>query len=499
MIAQDFAIIAQSVTNPAPIANITNAFGVIAPRTDGFKGSNLRFYNFPPVTTVFHSCSVCENMLVRATTGRTSFFENIKYTNITGKYMFWNFPQRELFIDLDGSLTGTVYDGTTRTKAYVTPYYPHNEIPGKCVNATNQTAWGNSITCGADTPMKSTLFANAIPESWFQNGQIHIYRLATALDNLTALAANYSGQFIVKAMVDKPQVWAMPFALGYIYNIWWNLGIDFTHMAISPSMYFDASEPGVLFRFNYTETRELFEITNMVSGKLQLPLITPGTAIPDMTTCGSGDYFHDDVNRYLYVCVSGRNKPINTYIDVNGIKCRYLCPQPEGEFTKENFTRRWSNATQWPNGVLPQAGDNVTVNGNWTLILDVNPPKLNNLTINGDVFVDDRDTIIQANFIWIRAGSLNAGNSSSPFKYKLDIIIHGEKGDRGFVVDANNAANKYMVVTGTLSLYGQAPGTVWTRLTSKATVGATSITVGSTSGWVIGDQIVLAQIGRAHV
>jgi hypothetical protein len=293
-------------------------------------------------------------------------------------------------------------------------------------------------------------------------------------------------------MKDKAQAWASPFALGYTYNVWWNFGIDFTHMSVVPSVYFSDTEPGLLFRFNYTETRELFEITQMVSGTLQLPLIEPTLSLPDINTCNAGDYYHDNTNRYLYVCVSGRNKPINTYIDLNGIKCRYLCPQPEGEFTKENFTRLWSNATQWPNEVLPQEGDNVTVSGNWTLIMDVSPPRLNNLTINGDVFVADKDTVIQANFIWIRAGSLHAGNSSVPFKYKLDIILYGEKSDRSFVVDPTVAGNKYLVVTGMLSLYGQAPGSIWTRLTGKAAAGATEITVASTSDWVVGDQLGIA-------
>jgi hypothetical protein len=187
VIAEDFAIIGQSNGNGPSNAKINGVFGLISPRTDGFKGSNLRFYNYPATTTVFHSCSVCENMLVRATTGKTSYFENIKYTNVTGKYIFWNFPRRELYIDLDGSLTNTVYDGTTRAKASVTPYYPHNEIPGKCGNATDQTRWDDSIVCNADTPMKTVMMTNGIPSSWFQNTQIKFFRLSTPDQDLTAL------------------------------------------------------------------------------------------------------------------------------------------------------------------------------------------------------------------------------------------------------------------------------------------------------------------------
>lgn len=140
---------------------------------------------------------------------------------------------------------------------------------------------------------------------------------------------------------------------------------------------------------------------------------------------------------------------------------------------------------------MPNANDNITINGNWTIIMDVDPAPISYLTINGDVLVGDRNTAITAKGIWIRAGSLNAGNASSPFNNTLTITLNGNKDDRTFVVDPSLAPNKYMVVTGTLNLYGPAPSTVWTRLTAKAAAGATTISVASTSGWAIGDEIVI--------
>jgi hypothetical protein len=168
-----------------------------------------------------------------------------------------------------------------------------------------------------------------------------------------------------------------------------------------------------------------------------------------------------------------------------------LCPQPAGEFTKEPFIRQWNNASQWPGGKLPEAGENVTVNGNWTIIMDMDPAPIKYLTIDGDVFVGDRNTVISAEAIFIRAGSFNAGNASSPFNYTLTITINGNKSDQSFVIDPSIAANKYMVVTGTLSLYGPTPSTIWTRLTAKAAAGDTTISVDSTSDWAVGDELVI--------
>ena len=57
---------------------------------------------------------------------------------------------------------------------------------------------------------------------------------------------------------DKKFSWSMPYVAGNIYNIWWLTGIDFTHIAIELSPLYQDSEPAIIFRFNYTENRELF-------------------------------------------------------------------------------------------------------------------------------------------------------------------------------------------------------------------------------------------------
>jgi hypothetical protein len=145
----------------------------------------------------------------------------------------------------------------------------------------------------------------------------------------------YSNAWMIKAMLDKAKVWALPFVMGNTYNVWWNQGIDFTHMAIAPSLYFNSSDPaGLVLRFNYTENRELFEIANMISGTLQLPYVSAQATTLDPASCSIGDYYHDATNRHLHVCVTGKNKSLNQYIDLNGIKCRYLCPKPIGEYVK---------------------------------------------------------------------------------------------------------------------------------------------------------------------
>ena len=62
------------------------------------------------------------------------------------------------------------------------------------------------------------------------------------------------------------------------------------------------------------------------------------------------------------------------------------------------------------------AGDSVFIHGNWTMIIDVDIPALNEFVIDGQLIADDtRDVNITANWIHIRAGTLTAGSSSEPF------------------------------------------------------------------------------------
>lgn len=74
----------------------------------------------------------------------------------------------------------------------------------------------------------------------------------------------------------------------------------------------------------------------------------------------------------------------------------------------------WSNATQWPEGRLPIAGENVTIKGPWTVILDMTPADINFLTIDGTLTVPNTlasGHSITANNIWVRAGVFQIGTS----------------------------------------------------------------------------------------
>ena len=157
-------------------------------------------------------------------------------------------------------------------------------------------------------------------------------------------------------------------------------------------------------------------------------------------------------------------------------------------FTAQAQSLRWSDAATWPNNQVPVAGDRVTIARDLEVLLDVSPPPLNGLTINGKlVFADESDLSLTTEWILV-SGELQIGTEANPYTHKATITLtdnnEGEQlmgmGDRGIMLSG-----------GTLNLHGNRTHT-WTRLAETAEAGSTAIHVLDASQWMAGDEIVLA-------
>src|SRR5262245_43338682 len=69
---------------------------------------------------------------------------------------------------------------------------------------------------------------------------------------------------------------------------------------------------------------------------------------------------------------------------------------------------RWSRASTWPTGRVPAAGEDVTIPANTTVILDVTPPALGGLTINGKLAFAAKNVQLSAKWIMLH-GTLQVG------------------------------------------------------------------------------------------
>src|SRR5215831_17682884 len=82
---------------------------------------------------------------------------------------------------------------------------------------------------------------------------------------------------------------------------------------------------------------------------------------------------------------------------------------------------KWSDRATWPNKKVPVAGDKVEIASGKEVILDVSPPALNGLTINGKLtFSDKADLELTTEWVMVH-GELAIGTEAVPYKHKATI------------------------------------------------------------------------------
>jgi cell migration-inducing and hyaluronan-binding protein len=155
---------------------------------------------------------------------------------------------------------------------------------------------------------------------------------------------------------------------------------------------------------------------------------------------------------------------------------------------------RWSDPATWPNGKVPAAGDKVTIAKDKNVLLDVTPPALGSLTIDGKLsFANNRDLELTTEWILLH-GELEIGTEAKPHTRAATITFTNNIKDEdiGEMGGTNDRSDRgIMLMGGTLSLHGDRTN-AWTKLASTANAGSTSIQVLNAAGWRVGDEIVLA-------
>ena len=154
----------------------------------------------------------------------------------------------------------------------------------------------------------------------------------------------------------------------------------------------------------------------------------------------------------------------------------------------------WSDRTVWPGGVLPVQGSDVIINSTTYIIMDINPPRLNSLTIEGRLdFQDSGPRKLEANVIVIW-GSFNIGSPGSPFLNRAEVVIHGTRTSPAAIIDNNLfVSNKVIANLGNFTAVGKPLAATWTYLNVTAAPNATSLTLARpvAGDWQPGDVIVI--------
>jgi cell migration-inducing and hyaluronan-binding protein len=143
---------------------------------------------------------------------------------------------------------------------------------------------------------------------------------------------------------------------------------------------------------------------------------------------------------------------------------------------------------------VPRAGDKVTIAAGKDVVLDVSPPALGSLTIDGKLsFADNADLELTTEWIMLH-GELEIGTEARPHTRKATITFTNNVKDEDMsgIGGTNDRSDRgIMLMGGTLNLHGNRTNS-WTKLSKTAEAGSNSIEVLNAAGWRVGDEIVLA-------
>src|ERR1700691_5187230 len=156
--------------------------------------------------------------------------------------------------------------------------------------------------------------------------------------------------------------------------------------------------------------------------------------------------------------------------------------------------KRWSDAATWPDKKVPGKDAVVTIGRDMDVVLDVIPPELHGLTINGKLsFADNKDLELSTEWIMVH-GELEIGTEAKPHTRKATITLTDNIKDEDMsgIGGTNDRSDRgIMMMGGTLNLHGNRTNS-WTKLSGTAGAGSSSIEVLNAAGWRAGDEIVLA-------
>lgn len=318
-------MVGKSFTNAAsdPTNYTLGMSGAITSRSGVTKLNNIRFYNFPAGSILLQTCRLCDDPLKYTNLGTEVIVNQITLTNVTGNLLFMIGLKRDVIYDLDGSFSNA-FDNTNRSSGTIVHGFPHIASSNQvlCPVASSPSKWDGAVMCGPTLTLRRVAFTNLEKHQDFAAQNLRATEISTVNDtvpsgldpsNFTVIYSTLPFT-TMEPKVEKSTSWGLPFITGRIYNIWWGSGIDFTHLSVFTSPSFVEADKGIIFKFNYSENRELYRIGPMV-GKVPLTAEfykNESETLLDPDTCKNGEYFHDNADntslRMFTLCQSGKER-----------------------------------------------------------------------------------------------------------------------------------------------------------------------------------------------
>src|ERR1700675_5041660 len=171
----------------------------------------------------------------------------------------------------------------------------------------------------------------------------------------------------------------------------------------------------------------------------------------------------------------------------------YTAVKAQQKASSTASAKRWSDAATWPDKKVPGKDAVVTIGRDMDVVLDVTPPALHGLTINGKLsFADNKDLELSTEWIMVH-GELEIGTEAKPHTRKATITLTDNIKDEDFGgLGGNDRSDRgIMMMGGTLNLHGTQKNS-WTKLSKTADAGSNTIEVLNAGDWKKGQTIVLA-------
>ena len=154
----------------------------------------------------------------------------------------------------------------------------------------------------------------------------------------------------------------------------------------------------------------------------------------------------------------------------------YAVVQAQQKTSSTASAKRWSDAATWPDKKVPGKDAIVTIEKDMNVVLDVSPPALHGIQVNGKLsFGDTADLELTTEWIMVH-GELEIGTEARPHTRNATITLTDNvKGEdiSGVGGTTDRVDRGIVLMSGTLNLHGDRTNS-WTKLSSTANAGATS-------------------------
>ena len=485
----------------------TGPVGVWMPQSENFTLASTDLVGFDREGAAFATCNHCDFPNTKDNDAKTGHLEAITLHDASlANLVRWNIPHKGVLRDVDGSVTGTA-------GAHLAARWPH--LVGPCA----EQADGVSVLCAPkERPVRVAVYGQQ-PFSVFYNDDLLVYEVQSASEEGGRSAVTYRNH----KWHDPAHGWAIAVLAGRTWRVQLGRGAgDWEELDVEVTGLREGEHLDLVF--NHTTYRDHFEVHDLSTGE------EAAVSLAAMPGAGAatGASFYDAATQTLTVRFAGAEREgayESQRLHLVGAECpRDGCPPPElpPAVEREPFERLWSNASMWPGGVLPRAGEDVDVPPAWQLVLDVPTPSLGLVRIYGSLRwcdpgvgeaactgvaalgSDNTAAIALEAASVVVFGELSIGDPSAPYRGQALIRLTGtpdgvylELGEDadGEYIDAGSRA---LVVVGKAIIKGLPRTASWTRLGATASAGAEAVTLAEGVDWPAGARVVLASSGHSQ-